>query len=124
MLDRLKSRASALKIELHALALAYRDPRVPWSARLVAALVVVYAFSPIDLIPDPIPIVGYLDDLILVPAGIALALRLIPAEVMADCRAQVRAKVPDGRSVSWAGAALVVMIWIALVGLAMWLIVR
>lgn len=124
MLDRWKARARALKTELHALYLAYRDPRVPWYARAVAALVVIYAFSPIDLIPDPIPILGYLDDLILVPLGVGLALRLIPAEVMADCRAQARENAPQGGPVRWAGAALVVMIWIALLGLALWLIVR
>lgn len=124
MLDRLKSRARALKTELHALALAYRDPRVPWIARIVAALVVIYAFSPIDLIPDPIPILGYLDDLILVPLGIVLALRLIPRDVMADCRARARERAAGDKPVRWAGAALVIMIWIAAASLALWLIVR
>ena len=83
-LDRWKQWARALKTEVYALYLAYRDPRVPWYARLFAACVVGYAFSPIDLIPDPIPVLGYLDDLVLVPLGVALALRLIPAEVMRE----------------------------------------
>jgi len=77
--DRLKVWAGRLKAEVHALYLAYRDPRVPLHARLFAAVVVGYAFSPIDLIPDPIPVLGYLDDLLLVPLGVALAIRMIPA---------------------------------------------
>ena len=81
-----KARALQLKAETYAIYLAYRDPRVPWHARLFAACVVGYAFSPIDLIPDFIPVLGYLDDLILIPLGITLALRMIPPEVMAECR--------------------------------------
>ena len=80
--------ARRLKREVRALYLAYRDPRTPWYGRMLAALVVAYALSPIDLIPDPIPVLGYLDDLILIPLGVALALRMIPREVMAECRAQ------------------------------------
>ncbi|MBN2304992.1 MAG: DUF1232 domain-containing protein [Anaerolineae bacterium] len=91
MLTRWQARARQLKTNLHALALAYRDPRTPRIARLWVALVVGYAFSPLDLIPDPIPVLGYLDDLILLPVGIWLALRLIPPDVLADCRAQVQA---------------------------------
>ena len=83
MLERLKHKARLLKIEVYAIYLAYKDPRVPWYARIIAVCVVGYAFSPIDLIPDPIPILGYLDDLILVPLGIALVLKMIPKEVMA-----------------------------------------
>ncbi|MBD2112670.1 YkvA family protein [Nodosilinea sp. FACHB-141] len=86
VLQKLKQQAKRLKTELYALYLAYRDPRVPWYARVFTACVVGYAFSPIDLIPDPIPILGYLDDLILVPIGITLALKMIPLEVMAECR--------------------------------------
>ena len=81
-----KQRARALQREVHAVYLAMRDPRTPWYARLLAGAVVAYAFSPIDLIPDPIPVLGYLDDLLLVPLGIVLVLRLIPAEVMQECR--------------------------------------
>src|ERR671928_583874 len=85
-----KQRARQLKTEVYAIYLAYRDPRVPWYARLFAACVVGYAFSPIDLIPDPIPVLGYLDDLILVPLGIALAVHMIPPGVLDECRAAVR----------------------------------
>ena len=81
-----KLRARAFKREVRAVYLAMRDPRTPWYARLLAGAVVAYAFSPIDLIPDPIPVLGYLDDLVLLPLGIALALKLIPAQVMAECR--------------------------------------
>jgi uncharacterized membrane protein YkvA (DUF1232 family) len=122
MLSTWKQRARRLKTELHALYLAYRDPRVPWYARALAALVVGYAFSPIDLIPDPIPVLGYLDDLILIPLGIALALRLIPAPVMADCRAKAREAVDSGKPVSWVAAGVIVAIWILLVVLAIKLV--
>ena len=81
-----KQRARQLRTEVYAVYVAYRDPRVPWHARLFAACVVGYAFSPIDLIPDPIPILGYVDDLILIPLGIKLALAMIPTEVMAESR--------------------------------------
>jgi uncharacterized membrane protein YkvA (DUF1232 family) len=89
MIESWKARARELKNEIHALLIAYRDPRTPWPARLWLALVVGYALSPIDLIPDFIPVLGYLDDLLLLPLGIALAVRLIPAEVMADARKTV-----------------------------------
>src|SRR5918997_91144 len=85
-LQRLKAWAGRLKTELQALYLAYRDPRTP----LLAIVVVAYAFSPIDLIPDPIPVLGYLDDLVLVPLGIALAVRMVPSDVLAECREEAR----------------------------------
>src|ERR687885_2044119 len=91
-----KRRARQLKTEMYALYLAYKDPRVPWYARVFAACVVGYAFSPIDLIPDPIPILGYLDDLILVPLGIALAVRMIPPDVLAECQAKSREVMQQG----------------------------
>ena len=82
MIETWKQRARQLKMETYAIYLAYRDPRVPWYARLFAACVVGYAFSPIDLIPDFIPVLGYLDDLIMVPVGIFFALKMIPPPVM------------------------------------------
>src|SRR4030067_3713534 len=96
-LDSWKARARQLKTEVYALYLAYRDKRTPWYARMFTALVVGYAFSPIDLIPDFIPVLGYLDDLVLIPLGVALALKMIPAEVMAECRDQARAAMSAGR---------------------------
>ncbi len=105
-----------LKAETYALYLAYRDPRVPWWARVFAACVVAYAFSPIDLIPDPIPVLGYLDDLVLVPLGVVLARRMIPPTVMAECRERARTAVE--RPTNWYAAAVIVVIWLALAGLA------
>src|SRR3972149_949394 len=99
--------ARRLKVEVYALYLAYRDPRVPWYARIFAACVVGYAFSPIDLIPDPIPVLGYLDDLILVPLGVRLALAMIPPEVMADSRARAQALVGQGKPVNRVAAAVI-----------------
>ena len=110
VLDTWRQRARRLKAETYALCLAYRDPRVPWYARLLAACVVAYALSPIDLIPDFIPVLGYLDDLLLVPLGIAIALRLIPPDVLADCRAQAQATLDRGAG--RAAAAVIVALWL------------
>ncbi len=121
LLERLKRWAGKLKVETYALYLAYRDPRVPWYARVFAALVVGYAFSPIDLIPDSIPFIGYLDDLILVPLGIALATRMIPAEVLAECRE--KAKELSKKPVNRVAAVVVVAVWLALAALGVYLVV-
>jgi uncharacterized membrane protein YkvA (DUF1232 family) len=117
MLDELRRRARRLKAEVYALYLAYRDPRVPWYARLFAAGVVAYAFSPIDLIPDFIPVIGFLDDLILVPLGILLALRMIPPAVMAECRQRADEKLREGRPTNWLVAGVIIAIWLALAAL-------
>ncbi len=109
-----KDKVRTLKREVYALYFAYRDPRTPRYARIIAACVVGYAFSPIDLIPDPIPILGYLDDLILVPLGIALAIRLIPATVMAESRAKATELIKQGKPVNWLAAAVIILIWGAL----------
>ena len=121
LLPKLKERASRLKSELHALWLAYSDPRTPWLARLLIVCTIAYALSPIDLIPDPIPIpiIGHLDDLILLPLGIALAIRMIPNSVMADCRERARQASFDKPSQwKWIGAAFVVMVWLLI---AIWI---
>lgn len=104
--------ARQVKRDVYALYLAYRDPRTPWYARVVAACVVAYAFSPIDLIPDPIPVLGYLDDLILVPLGIMLAVRLVPADVMAECRVAATTRFQSGKPVNWIAAAVIVCLWL------------
>jgi uncharacterized membrane protein YkvA (DUF1232 family) len=114
--------ARALKADTYALYLAYRDPRTPWYAKVWAALVVAYAFSPIDLIPDFIPVLGYLDDLLLVPLGVFLALKLIPAEVMAECRQQ--AKENREKPVNWWAGVLILLLWLSLAGLGIAWIVR
>jgi uncharacterized membrane protein YkvA (DUF1232 family) len=115
-----RARARQLKQETYALWLAIKDPRVPWYARLLGACVVGYALSPIDLIPDFIPVLGYLDDLIVVPLGIALLIRLIPPPVLAESRAAARAAAD--RPTSRAAAAVVVTIWLLFGLLAAWLL--
>jgi uncharacterized membrane protein YkvA (DUF1232 family) len=119
-----KARARQLQAETYALYLAYRDPRVPWYAKAVAVCIVGYALSPIDLIPDFIPVLGYLDDLVLIPLGIALTLRMIPPEVMAECRDRARAELADGKPVGRAAAAVIIAIWLGLAALAVILIAR
>jgi len=123
MRAKLKSRARALKREICALYLAFRDPRTPWYARGWVLLVLAYALSPIDLIPDFVPVLGYLDDLILIPLGIALALRMIPPGVMDEARlAASEAKGQPG-TLGWLGAALIILIWTAAIAwvLHLWL---
>ena len=121
MLQTWKRRAKQLKQETYAVYLALRDPRVPWYARLVAACVVGYAFSPIDLIPDFVPVLGYLDDLVIVPLGITVALKMIPADVMAECRAKSQAVMAEGKPVNWVTAGIIVAIWLMVaVVLAVW----
>ena len=122
MVEKFKRATRALKADTYALYLAYRDPRTPWYAKVWAGLVVAYAFSPIDLIPDFIPILGYLDDLLLVPLGVFLALKLIPAEVMTECRQQ--ALENHKKPVNWWTGALIVLLWLALAGLGIGYIVR
>ena len=111
-----RERARKLKQDVVAVALAMRDPRVPWYAKALGACVVAYALSPIDLIPDFIPVIGYLDDLVLVPLGLLLMLRLIPAEVLVEHRAAAAslAECP----VSYAGAAGVILVWLTSLALA------
>lgn len=115
MLDRLKTRARGLKRDTYTLYFVVRDPRTPWYARVVAAGVVAYALSPFDLIPDFIPVIGYLDDLVVVPLGIALVLKLVPVQVVAQCRQ--RAAASESRPVSRAGAAFMIVAWIVVAGL-------
>jgi uncharacterized membrane protein YkvA (DUF1232 family) len=121
-IPRLKSWARGLKVELYALYLAYRDPRVSWYARVLAAVVVGYAFSPIDLIPDVIPVLGYLDDLIVVPLGVALAIKMIPPHVLAECRE--KARHAKDRPVNRVAAVGIVIVWIALAVLAVKIVAR
>ena len=117
-LDSWKRRARQLKTEVYALYLAYRDSRTPWYARIFTALVVGYAFSPIDLIPDFIPVLGYLDDLVLIPLGAFLAVKMIPAQVMQESREKARQVVALGKPVNKAAAVVIVLIWIGLAVLA------
>lgn len=113
-LDSWKASAKQLKTEVYALYLAYKDTRTPWYARVFAAVVVGYAFSPIDLIPDPIPILGYLDDLVLIPLGIYLAVKMIPPLVMEESRAKAKVVIALGKPVNKLAAAIIVLIWIGI----------
>jgi uncharacterized membrane protein YkvA (DUF1232 family) len=122
MADRLKNWARVIKRDVHALYLASRDPRVPWYAKVLAVAVAGYALSPIDLIPDFIPVLGYLDDVIIVPLGILLVTRLIPREIMAEHRALAAAA--QERPVSRTAAGIIASIWVASVALTGWLAYR
>lgn len=112
MLDNLKNKARSMKQNVFVLYLSYRDPRVPWYAKVFAMLVVAYAFSPIDLIPDFIPILGYLDDIIIVPIGIMLALKMIPEPVLLDCRAKADEIRKNGKPNNWFTGTLFIAIWV------------
>ena len=121
MSERSPALVERLRVGAHAVWLAARDPRVPWTARALALLIAAYALSPIDLIPDFIPVIGLLDDAILIPAGLWLVARLVPDELMAEHRATAEAAA--SRPVSWAGISLVLLGWAVLILLA-WLILR
>jgi len=109
-----KVRSQQVKTEVYALYLAYKDTRTPWYARVFTAMVVGYAFSPIDLIPDPIPIMGYLDDLVLIPLGAYLAVKMIPPQVMQESRAKAKEVIAQGKPVNKVAAAVIVLVWIGL----------
>jgi uncharacterized membrane protein YkvA (DUF1232 family) len=109
-----KLEAKKLKVEVYAIYLAYGDPRVPLYARLFAACVAGYAFSPIDLIPDFVPVLGYLDDLLLIPLGIKLAIKMIPPAVLAECREKAREIMKEGKPVNKIAAAVIITIWMSL----------
>lgn len=112
MLGRWKQHALELKTEAYALGLAVKHPGTSWYAKALAAAVVAYALCPIDLIPDFIPIIGYVDDLLLVPLGIALALKLIPPQIVSECRAQAETSMQEVRPTSWIAAAIIIAIWV------------
>ena len=121
-IEKLKQRAQHLKAETFALYLAARDPRTPWYAKLLVAGIVAYALSPIDLIPDFIPVIGYLDDLILLPLGILWAIKLIPPTVLTECRARAETYLAQRKPVSWVAATVIIGIWIGLTTLGLlWL---
>ena len=108
----LRAAAERLRREVNALVLASRDPRTPWYAKATALVVVAYAMSPIDLIPDFIPVLGYIDDLVLIPLGVWLVMRMIPPEIMADCRARATAEAQVAER--WLAAAAIVSLWLGL----------
>jgi uncharacterized membrane protein YkvA (DUF1232 family) len=124
VIENWKQHARQLKTEIYALYLAYKDPRLPWYAKVVAAVVVGYAFSPIDLIPDMIPILGYLDDLVLIPLGVVLALKLIPPAVMAECRVEAQQVMSQDKPTNRIAAVIIIAIWMILAMLAILAIIH
>jgi len=123
MLEQLKTRARLLKREAYAIYLAARDPRTPWYVKALIFFVVAHTFSPIDLIPDFIPVLGYLDDLIITPGGIWLAVRLIPPEVLAEARGMAATYEVD-RSAGKIGAVMIVLLWISALVVIVYLTLR
>jgi len=117
-LAKLKARAGELKREVFALYLAARHPRTPWYAKLFLAAIVAYALSPIDLIPDFIPVLGFVDEIVLLPLALALAVKMVPGSVMSECRARAMERHPDGSGMGRMGAVLVVLVWLGLIVLA------
>jgi uncharacterized membrane protein YkvA (DUF1232 family) len=117
-------RARRLRGEILTLYLACRDPRVPWYAKALAGLIVAYALSPIDLIPDFVPVLGYLDELILIPLGVLAVRAMVPRDVMDECRLRARQTLATRRPRSRLGLALVIGVWTLLAGAALWLSVR
>ena len=118
MVERAKGWARAIIRDTHAVYLASRDPRVPWYAKAVAVAVAAYALSPIDLIPDFIPVIGYLDDLVIIPLGIMLVVRMVPPEVMAEHR--TAAAQAAGKPTSRAGLLIVISIWVLALSALAW----
>jgi uncharacterized membrane protein YkvA (DUF1232 family) len=112
LIEKLKTTATSLRRELIVLYLAARDPRTPWYAKTVVACVVAYTLSPIDLIPDFVPVLGYVDDLLLLPLGIYLALKMIPQQVLTESR-QRAALTSDRLSKNWVAAAVIILLWTA-----------
>lgn len=123
-LERWKAWAQLLKVQVYTLYLACKDPRVPWYAKAFAACVAGYAFSPIDLIPDPIPVLGYLDDLILGPLGVLVARRMIPKLVFDECRERAQIAMAQGRPVNRTAAVVIVVLWALAVAALIWFIAR
>ena len=116
--SKLKDRARHLKAEVFALYLAAQHPQTPWYAKLLIVVIVAYALSPIDLIPDFIPVLGLLDEIILLPLGIVLVLKMVPVDVVSECRARALAQPPDGSRAGRIAAAVIVLLWFTLAVLA------
>ncbi|MBE0558257.1 MAG: DUF1232 domain-containing protein [Proteobacteria bacterium] len=124
MWNRLKAWARRMKRDTLALYLARRDPRVPRLAKVMAMVTAAYALSPIDLIPDFIPVLGYLDDLIILPIFIYLTIRLIPPDIMVELRAQADQHLSENRPRSMTGAVVIILIWLFIAALAVWWLIK
>jgi len=124
LIEKLKSRAAQLKTDVPAVFIALKRKETPLLAKLLAAAAVAYALSPIDLIPDFIPVIGFLDDALILPGLVALAIRLIPKDVFAECRAEAVNLWDGGKPKKWYYAVPIVSIWLALAGLIVWIIIK
>ncbi|TNJ63633.1 DUF1232 domain-containing protein [Paenibacillus hemerocallicola] len=113
MLEKIKKWAKQLKRKVFVLYFAYKDKHTPWYAKVFAICVVAYAFSPIDLIPDFIPILGYLDDVILIPLGVALALKMMPKSVIQACTVKAEERMKIGKPKNWLAGSLIIAVWVA-----------
>ena len=120
-MEKIKAWAKNLKRQIFILYFAYRDERVPWYVKLFTACIVAYAFSPIDLIPDFIPILGYLDDVIILPLGIMFALKMIPKDVISDCEVKANEMMKNGKPKNWIVGSLIIFIWSVII---LWLILK
>jgi uncharacterized membrane protein YkvA (DUF1232 family) len=120
-LKKIKAWAKNLKRQLFILYFAYRDERIPWYVKLFTACIVAYAFSPIDLIPDFIPILGYLDDVIILPLGIMFALKMIPKDVISDCEVKANEMMKNGKPKNWIVGSLIIFIWSIII---LWIILK
>lgn len=114
-IEKLKAKARDLKQETYALYLVYRHPQTPWYVKPLTGIIVAYAFSPIDLIPDFIPVLGYLDDLVLVPLGITLVVKLIPKDIMNECRSQAQKNMQGEKPVTWTAGVIILLLWLTVI---------
>jgi uncharacterized membrane protein YkvA (DUF1232 family) len=115
-----KDKTKRFKREIHAVYFAVKDPRTPWYARVLAAIIVSYAFSPIDLIPDAIPILGLLDDLVILPLGIILLVKIIPSEVLLECRAKADVSAAIKKPKNWVAGSIIIAIWVGIIVVTGW----
>lgn len=121
MIKKIKAWAKNLKRQIFTLYFACKDERVPWFAKMFTICVVAYAFSPIDLIPDFIPVLGYLDDIILVPLGVMLALKMIPKDVISDCALKAEERMQSGKPKNWFVGSLIILFWLLI---TVWIIIK
>ena len=122
--NRLKTWARRMKRDTMALYLARRDPRVPRLAKVMAMVTAAYAMSPIDLIPDFIPVLGYLDELIILPLFICLTIRLVPPDIMVELRAQADLSMSENRPRNMTGAIVIILIWMCIAALVVWWLIK
>lgn len=115
LIDKLKKRAESVKFDIIAISLSIKDKRTPWYAKCMIAFTISYALSPVDLIPDFIPILGYLDDLVILPILITASIKLIPEDVLADCRFKAQENIKITQRSGWITAIVIIIIWLTII---------